>query len=129
MKGSRRGFIRKFFLGSVGATACLAAPSSIAAASTRANQDAYDRLSIPDDWSISGYKTCYHGRAVDPKHFVDLISVACRGGTPCSAGFLRRQMIAMAENVDEANEGIAYLNRGIRDRWLMHGPPRSSGVA
>jgi hypothetical protein len=30
--------------------------------------------------------------------------------------------------VAEANEGIAYLNRGIRDRWLIHTNNVPSGI-
>ena len=86
-----------------------------------------ERLSILDDWWIGGYKACYHGRAKDPKHLVDLVTVVGRTGG-CSAGFLRRLAVAISEDSDDANEAIAYLNRGIRDGWLIHGRPRPSGI-
>lgn len=127
MEISRRKFIRDISLGSAGAAAGLVAPVSSNDAGPSARAHAEERFSIPDDWWIGGYKTCYHGRAKDPKHWVDLVTIVGRSGGS-SAGLVRRWIIAIAEGADEANEGIAYLNRGIKDRWLIHGRPRSSGM-
>ena len=127
MNLSRRNFIRKLALGSAGAAAGLTVSYSAAQDILSVTGPAQQRLSISDDSWIGGYKACYHGRAKDPKHWVDLVTVVGRSGG-ASAGFVRRWVIAIAESPQEANEGIAYLNRGIKDRWLIHGRPRSCGM-
>jgi hypothetical protein len=124
---SRRTFLRQLTFSSVGATAGTIASQTGAQASEKAEAEVEAQLSIPDDWWIGGYKTCYHGRGNDPKHFVDLVTVVGRTGG-CSAGFIRRWIIAIADGPKEAKEGVAYLNRGIRHGWLIHGRPRSSGM-
>ena len=125
MNISRRRFIRQLSLGSAGATAGLLATSALGNTTPVTGWDVYERLSIPEDWFIRGYKTCYHGRAKDPQHLVDLLHTVCKSGA-VSAGFVLRMAFSIAKNSDEANEAVAYLNRGIRDRWLMHGAKRSS---
>ena len=127
MNLSRRNFIRPLALGSAGAAAGLTMSHSAAQDFSKVTEPARERLSIPDDWWIGGYKACYHGRGKDPKHWVDLITVIGRTGG-ASAGFVRRWIVAIADSFEEANEGIAYLNRGIQHRWLIHGRPRSSGM-
>ena len=127
MSISRRQFLHQFSLGGAGAAAGLAASLSVVHASSGPIAEVTEQLSIPDDWWVGGYKACYHGRGKDPKHFVDLVTIVGRTGG-CSAGFIRRWIISIAESTDEANAGIAYLNRGIRHGWLIHGRPRSSGM-
>jgi hypothetical protein len=123
----RRRFLRRLSLVGLGTAASLATVKVVAGEAPRIARPTYTALSIPDDWYICGYHCCYHGRSKDPKPFVDLIALVSRTGG-CSAGFVRRLMIAMADDVAEANEGIAYLNRGIRDRWLIHTNNVPSGI-
>ena len=127
MNLSRRKFIRFFSLCSAGTSAGFVASLSGAQTSPKAGIKLEERLSIPDDWWVGGYKVCYHGRAKDPKRLVDLVTMIGRTGG-CSAGFLRRLAVAISDDSNEASEAIAYLNRGIRDGWLVHGRPRPSGI-
>ena len=126
MNTSRRQFIRQCAFGTAGAAVGLTLPQAEAHDSARP-PEVLDAVSIPDDWWIGGYKTCYHGRAKDPKHWVDLITVVGRAGG-ASVGFVRRWIISFSESPVEATDGVAYLNRGIKDGWLIHGRPRSSGI-
>lgn len=110
----RRRFLQTLSVAGFGAVAGIATARSAAGEALKSRQPTYERLLIPDDWYIVGYKTCYHRRAIDPKHLVDLLTVVGRNGG-CSVDYVRRQIIAMSATVAEVNEGIAYLNRGIRD--------------
>jgi hypothetical protein len=85
--------------------------------------DVQESLSIPEHWIIRGYKTCYHGRAKDPPHLVDLLHAVGEAGG-ASAGFVMRLAWSFSKSTEEASEAVAYLNRGIRDGWLMHGKDR-----
>lgn len=123
----RRRFLRRISLIGLGAVASLASVKGAAGEAPKIARPSYARLSIPDDWYIVGYHVNYHGRAKDPTPFVDLVTLIWRTGG-CSAGFARRLMIAIATDVAEANEGIAYLNRGIEDRWLLHREYVPSGL-
>ena len=115
----RRRLLACFSFIGLGAVAGLATARAATADSPKHVTPTYTRLSIPDDWYIVGYKSGYHRESKDPRLFVDLVALVGRTGG-CSAGFARRLMIATAESVEEANEGIAYLNRGIRQGWLIH---------
>lgn len=123
----RRRFLRRLSLVGLGTVAGLATVRAGAGAAPKGVRPTYLSLSIPDDWYIVGYKSCYYGKSKDPRIFVDLVALVGRTGG-CSAGFVRRMAIAISENVEEANVGIAYLNRGIRDRWLMHTNNVPSGM-
>jgi hypothetical protein len=123
----RREFLVKFAFGTAFAAAGLGLSRSKAKEAPRHLWRVHERLSIPDDWWVGGFHVNYHRRAREPKHWVDMITIIGRGGG-ASAGFVRRLVLAISESAEEANEGIAYLNSGIRDRWLIHGHPRSSGT-
>ena len=123
----RRKFLVNIAFGSAFAATCLGFSRSEAKEVSKPLWRIDEKLSIPDDWWIGGFKVNYHRRARDPKHWVDMVTIVGRGGG-ASAGFVRRLVIAISETSEEANEGIAYLNRGIEDRWLIHGHPRSSGM-